>query len=206
MKTKEYKAVVETEIVCSDDGLNTFSVTKRLSNLDGEKGVIVLLYPTRNKDNLYAEDNTLNHLVSHMKELGLNELTIINLFSTVVEGKLSARGLQVDTDNLKFIDELMSKENVGFDKFIIAWGSSMSTSFACQRSKSELLNLFRKHFPKGKAYQLMTTDLDLRVEYAHPLFLGIRGKNEFWSLSEVHITKEMLKLPEKKTPENILEF
>lgn len=204
MKTKNYKAAVETEIVCSPDGQNTYSVTKRLPGQEGGKGVMVLLYPTRTKDNLYAEDSTLGHLVAHMGELGLNELTVINLFSQVVEGKLSARGLEVDSENLKFIDELMKQENVGFDKFIVAWGSSMATSYACQRAKAELLNIFRANFPKGKAYQLMTTDIDLRTEFAHPLFLGIRGKNGLWSLSEIHITKEMLALPEKKVAENIV--
>ena len=99
---------VETEIVASEDGLHTYEVTKKLKGTEGEKGIIVLLYPTRTADNIYAEDSTLNHLVSHMQEMHLNELKIINLFSKVVDGKMSSRGLQVDTENLDYIDTLMS--------------------------------------------------------------------------------------------------
>ena len=106
MPFKNYSVSVETDIITSDDGKNTFEVTKRLNGIDGENGVIVLLYPTRICDNIFSEDNTLNYLVSHMQELHLKELKIINLFSKVVSGKMSSRGLEVDEENMKYIETL----------------------------------------------------------------------------------------------------
>lgn len=197
MKTIKQKAVMETEIVCSEDGKNTYEVVKRFPNIVGEKAYMILLYPTRTADNIYSDDSTLNHLASHMRELGLNELRIINLFSTVVNGKLSAKGLKVDEDNLKYIDSLMQNKNFADYKFIIAWGTSMTTSYACQKSKVEVFDMFKKYNPKGKIYQLSTNDDNIFVDFAHPLFLGIRAKNSIWQLEEVK--KTMLRLPEHKS-------
>ena len=132
-----------------------------------------------------------------MQELGLNELRVINLFSQVVEAKLSAKGLAVDEDNLNYIDSLMADKSFKDNKFIIAWGSSMSTCYACNKAKAEVLTLFRKHCPRTKAYQIVTENLDITALFAHPLFLGIRSGNTKWSLDEVNITSKMLAVHEK---------
>lgn len=84
MKTITHKAVIETEIICSEDNKHTYEVIKKFPEIVGEKAYIVLLYPTRTADNIWSDDSTLNHLASHMRELGLNEIRIINLFSKVV--------------------------------------------------------------------------------------------------------------------------
>lgn len=198
MNTVAQKVTTETEIVCSKDNKHTYLLIKRLVGVKGASATIILLYPTRNRDNIFSEDSTLNHLINHMQELGLNELRVINLFSQVVEGKLSAKGLAVDEENIKYIDSLMADKSFKDNKFIIAWGSSMSTSYACNKAKTEVLNLFRKHCPRTKAYQIVSENLDFSTLFAHPLFLGIRSGNEKWSLDEVNITSKMLVEPEKK--------
>lgn len=197
MNTEKIKAVIETEIVCSPDGKHTYEVIKRLEGIEGEKGCLISLYPTRDKNNIFASDSTLNHLVSHMQEMGLCELRIINLFSMVVDGKLSAKGLQVDVDNLQYIESIMSDKSFESYKFIIAWGNSMATSFACQRTKAEVLNIFKRHNPKAKAFHITTSNDTINVDFAHPLFLGIRANSDKWKLKETHITSEMLEIPEK---------
>lgn len=196
MNTEKIKAVIETEIVCSADGKHTYEVIKRLEGIEGEKGCLISLYPTRDKTNIFSCDSTLNHLVSHMQELGLSELRIINLFSKVVDGKLSAKGLQVDVDNLQYIESIMSDKSFAEYKFIIAWGNSMATSFACQRTKAEVLNIFKKYHPKAKVFHITTSNDTLDVDFAHPLFLGIRATSDKWKLKETHITSEMLEIPE----------
>lgn len=197
MNTEKIKAVIETEIVCSADGKNTFEVVKRLQGVSGDKAIIILLYPTRTQKNIFSEDSTLNYIVSHMSEMNLSELRIINLFSTVVEGKLSAKGLQVDTDNLSYIESVLSNENFKEYKFVIAWGSSMATSFACQRTKAEVLNIFKKYHPKAKVFHITTSNETIDVDFAHPLFLGIRANSDKWKLKEIPITPQMLEIPEK---------
>ncbi len=197
MNIEKVKAVIESEIVCSTDGKNTFEVVKRLQGVNGDKAIIILLYPTRTQKNIFSEDSTLNYIVSHMGEMNLSELRIINLFSTVVEGKLSAKGLQVDTENLSYIESILSNENCKEYKFVVAWGSSMATSFACQRTKAEVLNIFKKYHPKAKAFHITTSNETINVEFAHPLFLGIRASSDKWKLKEILITPKMLEIPEK---------
>ena len=199
MKTITHKSVVETEIVCSEDNKHTYEVVKRYKDTIGEKAYIVLLYPTRTADNIWSDDSTLNHLAAHMRELGLNEIRIVNLFSTVVAGKMSAKGLQVDEDNLKYIENIMRNKSFSDYKFIVAWGTSMATSYACQKSKVEIFNMFKKYKPKEKIYQLSTNDDNITVDFAHPLFLGIRAKNKIWELEAVKIKQSMLEFPEQKS-------
>lgn len=194
---KTIKATITTELITSDDGKHTYEVIKRLEGVDGEKGCLISLYPTRNEINIFSSDSTLNHLVSHMQEMGLCELRIINLFSMVVDGKLSAKGLQVDVDNLQYIESIMSDKSFESYKFIIAWGNSMATSFACQRTKAEVLNIFKRHNPKAKAFHITTSNDTINVDFAHPLFLGIRANSDKWKLKEITITPQMLEIPEK---------
>lgn len=205
MKTITHKAVIETELVCSEDNKHTYEVIKRFPDVVGEKAYIILLYPTRTLDNMFSDDSTLNHLVSHMKELGLNEIRIINLFSTVVNGKLSAKGLQVDEANLKYIENIMQNKIFSDFKFILAYGTSMATSYACQKSKVEIFNMLKKYNPKGRVYQLTTNDENIAVDFAHPLYLGIRAKNSIWQLEEVRIKSNMMKAPEHKSAITIKE-
>lgn len=194
---KTIKATVHTELITSDDGKHTYEVIKRLEGVDGDCGYLISLYPTRDKNNIFSSDSTLNHLVSHMQEMGLCELRIINLFSMVVDGKLSAKGLQVDVDNLQYIESIMSDKSFEGYKFIIAWGNSMATSFACQRTKAEVLNIFKKHNPKSKAFHITTSNDTIDVDFAHPLFLGIRASSDKWKLKEITITPQMLEIPDK---------
>lgn len=198
MKTITHKMTIETELVCSEDGKHTYEVVKRFPDIVGEKAYIILLYPTRTRNNMYSDDSTLNHLVSHMNELGLNELRIINLFSIVVSKKMSSRGLQVDENNLKYIEDIMQNKSFADFKFIVAWGTSMASSYACQQSKAEVFNMFKKYSPKDKLYQFGTNNDNITVDFAHPLFLGIRAKSSIWKLEEVKIKKNMLNLPEQK--------
>ena len=193
MKTETTTAITETTIIASTDGKKTFEVVKSLHNVDGDTGVMILMYPTRTKDNIYSDDSTLNHLVNHMQEMKLNKVRIINLFSEVVNGKLSAKGLTVDTENMSYIDSVFADKSFQSSKFIIAWGTSMSTSHACQESKREVLKLFKKHCPKAKAFQIATNNANIDVDFPHPLFLGIRGNKAKWKLEEVKITPSMLK-------------
>lgn len=199
--------IVETDIVATKDEKFTFDVTKRLKGVEGEKGVLVLLYPTRTFSNALSNDSTLNHIVSHMQDLGLNEIKILNLFSTVTDGKLSAKGLNIDMQNLEYINSIMKSPTFKEYKFIIAWGSSLATSIACKKTKAKILEMYKTLYPKGNVYQLISSNSKIRTDdVVHPLYLGIRDKNSLWSLAEYHIsdklvnteTKNPLKIVEKK--------
>ena len=154
---------------------------------EGECGYLISLYPTRTAENIFSNDSTLNHLVSHMQELGFNELHIVNLFSKAVS---SQRGLTIDEENMQYIEKLMSGKEFADSKFVIAWGNSMQNSQAVSDSKVRIFNMFLKHCSKGKLYQITTMDRNIEPTPApHPLFLGIRASSSVWGLQEFKIKK-----------------
>ena len=187
---KTVKSTISTEVITSEDGLHTYEVIKRLDDGEGECATLISLYPTRCEKNIHANDSTLNHLISHFGDLGMNELHIINLFSKVVNSKMSVRGLTVDKDNMQYIDKLMAGKKFQSGKFIVAWGNSFQTSAAVTESKEKVLELFSKHCPKGKLYQLCAVGRNLDSDIApHPLYIGIHGSNCRWGLKEYSLPK-----------------
>ena len=193
MKTTIHKSCVETELVCSEDGKNTYEIIKRLKGAEGNVGIIVMLFPTRNVDNINSDDNTINHIVSHMKDFNFKEIRIINLFSKVVNSRISSRGLQVDQDNMKFIEEvILSDKDLNKHHFVVAWGESMSSSKAVNESKKYIIEMYLKKLPKGKVEQIVCPQRQIVSGASHPLFLGIRAKTATWSLMQFD-TKEILK-------------
>lgn len=191
---KTLHAKIETDLIVSDDGLHTYEIVKRLAGIEGECGYLISLYPTRDATNIYPNDSTMNHLTAHLPELGFNELHVVNLFSKVVQGKMSVRGLQVDEENLNYIEGVMKEKKFQDSKLIIAWGNSLLSSQAVIESKNEVFRMFKEHCPKNKVYQLSPIGRRLDSSNApHPLYLGIRAGDATWSLQEFKITEKMLK-------------
>lgn len=209
MKNITHKVCVETELICSEDGENTYEVIKRLKGVEGDTGIIVMLFPTKNGDNIYSDDNTTNFLISHMKDLGLNEIRIINLFSKVSNSRVSARGLQVDTDNMDFVENIVfADKDLSKYKFIVAWGNSMESSKAVNESKRQIINMYHEKLPKGKVMQIVCPERGLIDGANHILYLGIRAKTAKWRLMEFNTDKiladnkpidEILKKPSLST-------
>ncbi len=190
MKTITHNSCIETEIICSPDNKNTYCITKRLKGIEGETGIIVMLFPTRNADNMNADDSTLNHIVAHLGDFGFNEVKIINIFSKVVNARISARGLEVDSENIKFIDDvILADKDLNKQKFIVAFGNSMETSKAVNDSKRQIIKSYLDKLPKGKIYQIVCPERNITDGACHPLFLGIRAKTSKWRLMEFNTDK-----------------
>lgn len=183
---KTINTSIETELICSDDGKNTYCITKRLNGIEGETGIIVMLFPTRNEKNLNADDSTINHLVAHMSDFGFSEIKIINLFSKVISARPSSRGLVIDSDNMDFIEKsVFSDTNLKNQKFIVGWGNSMKSSAAVTESKKKIIEAYLKRLPKGKIYQIVCPERGIVDGANHPLFLGVRAaKTVKWRLME----------------------
>lgn len=182
---KTINTSIETELICSDDGKNTYCITKRLNGIEGETGIIVMLFPTRNEKNLNADDSTINHIVAHMGDFGFSEIKIINLFSKVVSARPSSRGLVIDSDNMDFIENsILSDKDLKNQKFIVAWGNSMESSKAVTESKKQIIEAYLKRLTKGKIYQIVCPERGIVDGASHPLFLGIRAKTAKWRLME----------------------
>ncbi len=185
---KTINTSIETELICSDNGKNTYCITKRLNGVVGETGIIVMLFPTRNEKNLYADDSTINLLVAHMGDFGFSEINIINLFSKVISARPSSRGLSIDDENMDFIrNTILSDKDLKNQKFIVAWGNSMESSKAVNESKRRVIDIYLKKSPKGKVYQIVCPERGIADGASHPLFLGIRAKTAKWRLMEYNI-------------------
>lgn len=199
----ETKGNITTEIVSSDDKKHTYSIKKTIEGAEGKDGIILQINPTISADEPHHTDSTTLHIMNHLSEMGLRSIQMINLFSKVSKGKMSTKSLEMDMENIKYIESLMKSRTFKDKVFIVAWGSSMEHSKACSQSKQEIIRMFRKHCKNGTIHQINTTRLDTsQYSAVHALFLGIRHKNEKWSLMPFDDT-EILKQIEESKPKLI---
>lgn len=174
---------VKTEIISSEDFKKTFSVKKTIEGAEGKDGIIIQLNPTVTAEETNVLDTTTMHLLNHLSELELKSVQMINLFSKVCKGKLSSKNLELDLENLKYIESLMKEKDFKDKVFIVAWGSSMLHSKTCNESKKQIVAMFKKHCKTGTLWQLRSKNLEIsKYPAVHVLFLGIRHKAEKWSL------------------------
>lgn len=174
---------VKTKILSTKDGTKTFSIIKEIDCIEGGgHGYFILLYPTRTADNAYIEDSTNNHILNHMKELGLKSYTIINLFSKVTQSRLSLSGLSVDEENMDFIKEQVFENLPENSKVVIAWGNANQASPVVCQSKQRILKLWDETQPSRPLYQMTVEGLPKDNIGVHPLYLGIRYSQACWKL------------------------
>ena len=202
-KLTEKESVLRTKVTATADGSRTYSITKTIEGVNGGKGIFILLYPTRTLDNLHVEDSTNVHILNHLQELGLGEHVVVNLFSTVIQSKLSTKGLALDTDNLNYIkDKVFNGVDENKDKVIVAWGNSHQTSKVVNQAKLEILKMWTEMHKEGKLYQLTADGLEKSNTGVHPLYMGIRFSNAEWGLTEYPHASVMKDLAENGLKES----
>lgn len=196
---KEMSIHSTTSLTASENGGHTYAFTKDFEELNGKRGVLILLYPTRTEENYHVEDSTTIHIMKHMKQLGLKSYTTVNLFSHVVRKRLSTRGLTIDEENLQFIKtEIFEKYDSEKDIVIIAWGNSHETSQAVNDAKKKVLEMWSELYPSEKLYHFTVSGKDKEGDGIHPLYLGIRHGNSEWKLSPYPLKKVLKELKAKK--------
>ncbi len=82
MITKKHN--LETELVSSEDGIHTYEIRRTWAET-GRKGLVIELYPTI--DRCGELDLSTMHLMNHVRDFGWGTVRIVNLYSTVFEGK-----------------------------------------------------------------------------------------------------------------------
>lgn len=97
MESKKEQLI--TEVVYR--GNHTYEIKKTIDGFKGDKAILIGLYPTVDGDNITKIDSTQLHLINHMKELGLNEVRIMNLYSEVFDRKPTTSQLTYDKDNFE---------------------------------------------------------------------------------------------------------
>jgi len=76
-KIMEKEIALKTKITVSAEGDRTYAITKTVEGMEGGRGIFVLLYPTRNIENLHVEDSTNVHLLNRMKELECGSIAVV---------------------------------------------------------------------------------------------------------------------------------
>ena len=179
---------ITTMLVNSDDGKRNYEIIREISGDDikeGKEAVLVTICPSDSALGELKLDSTSTHIINHLKELGIKRLSIINLFSKITNSRMSCKGLEVDTDNMEYIESKMKNKQLEDTLFIIGWGSAMKTSDAVNLSKQKVLTMYKKYYPKNQLYQLNASNTGSKqLNAPHPLYLGIYASNGEWSLKE----------------------
>lgn len=199
MDLKETKSTVVTTIISSEDGRNTYEIAKELLKKNGMTAVVIMIYPGTSYKNILKCDSTSQAVINHCEELGISKVRLLNLTSVVTSSRLSTRNIQIDKENIAYIEGIMKEENAYLYEWIIAWGSSHSTSRVISKTKGQILLSLQKYLPKVKLKQFMVDGIDMQCEKGvHPLFLKIRYANATWYLQDYIIPKEILDNSKKK--------
>lgn len=202
------------EVTGSDDGQNTYEVRRKWG--DGEKKSLVIeLYPTISAEECEKLDLSAMHLLNHTKELGWNDVHIVNLYSNIFDSKPLAGQLKDDIANLSYIEEMLERDDIREYDIVIAWGNSLSTHIGTVKAKIDLLNMLKDKGLLEQVKCIVTENLSVVECYGvHPLYLGLRYAKDKWSLVEYPVEKELEKLeevlkpkvkPKKKTAKKVAE-
>lgn len=190
----EKTGVLKTTVVCSDDQSKVYEICREFDS-DGDEVILVTLYPTLAEPNLC--DLSGLHLLNHASDEKLNFKTIhfVFLFSQVVKGKLSAKTLEVDRENLNYIREIIKKTTDS--KIIISFGSSLEKNAVVTESKVELFKIIKEMRSDDALWKISAEGME--EDAPHILFAGIRYGDLEWSLSHYIV-------PHKYTPEGYKEY
>ena len=193
LKYAENNCALKTHIIGTEK--KTFEIIREWEGMEvGEEVVVIQINPTIGIQNMEKIDSTTMHLLNKMKELKWRKVHLLNLFSTVTQGKLLASNLKsVDEENINYIKSIF-KMHGAEKKIVIAWGNSLATNSATNQSKKELLEIFQKMFPKGKLYQIVTDNAEDNLQGTHILFLGLRYSNDIWYIEEFPLKEELKRL------------
>lgn len=187
METKREQ--ITTEVVFNGD--RTYEIKRRIEGYKGDKAILIGLYPAIDGDNITKIDSTQLHLINHMKEMGLSEVRIMNLYSEVFERKPTVSQLTYDTENFEYISKAVNEADTDSCKLIIAYGSSLGGNKMTNTIKHNLLTVISKSRIKNNVYQIGSEYNDtISSEPTHVLYLGLRHGDERWNLMPLDVNAE----------------
>jgi len=174
---------MDTEVVTSDDGRNTYEI-KRSWSEGGKRAIVIELYPTIGSNNIQKMDLSTMHLLNHAKELAWNEIRIVNLYSTIYDKKPTVSQLKEDAENLAYIQGILEEENIARYDIVIAWGNTMAGNAGTQKVKCKILEMLKKKGMEKQVKHIVTAGMDREKQIGtHSLFLGLRHSKEKWMLA-----------------------
>ena len=193
------KEQMTTEVVYQ--GNHTYEIKKTIEGFKGESAILIGLYPTIDGDNITRIDSTQLHLINHMKELGLCEVRIMNLYPDVFDRKPSTVQLSYDKENFEYIMQAINATEEY--KIVIAYGSSHSSNKTTNMVKKNLLEAIGNSKAKDRVYQISSEYIDtMSSDPTHVLYLGLRHGDERWKLVPLDVSAEMAKISARLAEKN----
>ena len=197
--------VMKTELVYSDDMSCTYAINREWDD-SRKKAIIIELYPTLSADRIGELDSSTCHLLNHMRDFELGGISIVNIYSKVFDYKPGVSELTKDEDNLKYLEELLSKPEIKDMDIIIAWGSSHATHKTTMEMKLSILQMLKKKKLENQVVHIVPEYIDDEAKQGiHPLYLGLHHLREKWSLmpydldSEIEMLLRELKVKKDKS-------
>lgn len=188
------KYYLETEMIASDDGQNTYEIKRTWGN-EGRKGLVLELYPTLAVDRCGELDLSTMHLMNHVKDFGWSSVRIINLYSKVFASKPLASQLEMDEKNIAYIEDILEADDIEEYDIVIATGSSLSTHAKTIETKLDILHMLKDKKLEAQVKCIIPEYVEENaVQGTHPLFLGLHHAKEQWSLENYNITDAIAEL------------
>ena len=173
---------MEVVAVGSDDGKRTYEMYRKWQN-EGRKALVISLYPTISTENPNRLDLSTMHILNHVGDFGWNEMIMVNLYSTVFEGKPLVSQLNEDDSNMAYIEEILERENIHEYDIVIAWGSTLNSHKKTINLKIDILSMLQEKGLSENVKCIVTENLDTRSEFGtHPLYLGLHFARDKWVL------------------------
>ena len=181
------KQNLETELVASEDGRHTYEIRRTWAET-GMKGLVFELYPTISSDRCGEMVLSTMHLMNHVKDFGWSSVRIVNLYSTVFEGKPLAGQLSYDEENIAYIEAILEEKNIADYDIVVAMGNSLSTHIKTIEAKLDIFHMFQKKGLEKQVKHIVPENGNRDMAQGiHPLFLGLHYGKEKWSLADYDI-------------------
>ncbi len=203
---EKYTYTIETTVIGTEDGKETYEVHKRIDT-DGKAAVLIALYPTVSLLNPMTTDNSTNYLMNHINgiELAYNDIRIVNLYSTVCKRKPLAKQLVKSPENMEHIKQIFDTMDRKNTDILIAWGSSLQSHKLTNQIKAEILGLIVEKGLLENVKHIVTDTLDTQKQLGtHCLWLGLRG-NDAWYTVAYPVEKVLAELKSTKQEKTVKE-
>lgn len=196
MKTEEM--TMQIKVVGTENGEETYEVWRKWRE-DGRKALVVELYPTIGVGYPMVLDVSTMHLLNHANELGFGEMRIVNLYPRVFSKRPTALELEESVENLEYIKDILTCAEIGEYDIVIAWGSGLSTHACTNHIKKKIFQMIQRCGLEVQVKHIVVDGLDTQKQLGtHPLFLGLRYKDDIWKLERYPLENVLKESEEKK--------
>lgn len=172
--TKE--AILKKTAIFSKDMKKRYELSYRYdAGTKKEKSILIICLNPASSD-IAVTDTTTNYILNNLLPMGYTTITICNLFATIC-GKLKAKEISENKDNMQYIHELVLKK---YNTVLLGYGNTFTNNKRVNQEKDTLEAMLKAE--KANVVELVDkNDVYSRLKTIHPLFAGQRfsGKWKF---------------------------